>query len=68
MGLKPEFEALRTQILNTSHLPSLYEAFDIVDGDERRHRLLPSLSLPEPSPTVPDKMAFVAPLETRSYC
>ncbi|GFS45978.1 ubiquitin-specific protease 12 [Actinidia rufa] len=49
MGLKSEFETLRTQILNTSPLPSLYEAFAIVDGDERRRRLLPSLSLPESS-------------------
>ncbi|GFS37070.1 hypothetical protein Acr_00g0049570 [Actinidia rufa] len=34
MGLKSEFETLRTQILNTSPLPSLYEAFAIVD-DQR---------------------------------
>ncbi|GFY96557.1 hypothetical protein Acr_11g0008630 [Actinidia rufa] len=60
MGLKPEFETLRTQILNTSPLPSLYEAFAIVDGDERRRRLLPSLSLPESSPIVPDQMAFAS--------
>ncbi|GFZ16805.1 hypothetical protein Acr_26g0000750 [Actinidia rufa] len=68
MGLKPEFEALRTQILNTSPLPSLYEAFAIVDGDERRRRLLPSISLPETSSTVPDQTAFVAPFGTRPYC
>ncbi|GFZ11562.1 hypothetical protein Acr_22g0009600 [Actinidia rufa] len=60
MGLKSEFEALRTQILNTSTLPSLYEAFAIVDGDERRRRLLPSPSLPESSPIVPDQRAFAA--------
>ncbi|GFY80988.1 hypothetical protein Acr_01g0007970 [Actinidia rufa] len=35
MGLKSEFETPRTQILNTSPLPSLYEAFAIVNGDER---------------------------------
>ncbi|GFY95250.1 hypothetical protein Acr_10g0006350 [Actinidia rufa] len=29
MGLKSDFETLRTQILNTSPLPSLYEAFAI---------------------------------------
>ncbi|GFY90253.1 indole-3-acetic acid inducible 9 [Actinidia rufa] len=68
MGLKPEFKALRTQILNTSPLPSLYEAFAIVDGDERRRRLLPSISLPETSSTVPDQTAFVAPFGTRPYC
>ncbi|GFZ05714.1 receptor like protein 29 [Actinidia rufa] len=60
MGLKSEFEALRTQILNTSPLPSLYEAFAIVDGDERRRRLLLSPSLPESSPIVPDQRAFAA--------
>ncbi|XP_057505543.1 uncharacterized protein LOC130788863 [Actinidia eriantha] len=68
MGLKPEFEALRTQILNTSPLPSLYEAFAIVDGDERRRRLLPSIPLPETSSTVLDQTAFVAPFGTRPYC
>ncbi|GFY85533.1 hypothetical protein Acr_04g0002710 [Actinidia rufa] len=31
MGLKSEFETLRTQILNTSSLPSLYEAFATMD-------------------------------------
>ncbi|GFS30559.1 hypothetical protein Acr_00g0012590 [Actinidia rufa] len=44
IDLKSDFETLRTQILNTSPLPSLYEAFAIVDGDERRRRLLPFLS------------------------
>ncbi|GFZ21891.1 hypothetical protein Acr_29g0010530 [Actinidia rufa] len=68
MGLKSEFETLRTQILNTSPLPSLYEAFAIVDGDERRRRLLPSLSLPESSPIVPDQRAFAAASGTHLYC
>ena len=40
MGLKSEYESLRIQILNTSPLPSLYEAFAIIDGNERRHRLI----------------------------
>ena len=47
MDLKPEFE-------NTSSLPSLYEAFAIVDGDERRRCLLPSLFMPKLSPIVLD--------------
>lgn len=68
MGLKSEFETLRTQILNTSPLPSLYEAFAIVDGDERRRHLLPSLSLPESSPIVPDQRAFAAASGTHLYC
>ncbi|GFY86650.1 hypothetical protein Acr_05g0002890 [Actinidia rufa] len=68
MGLKSEFETLRTQILNTSPLPSLYEAFAIVDGDERRHRILPSLSLPESSSIVPDQRAFAAASGTHLYC
>ncbi|GFY97594.1 hypothetical protein Acr_12g0001350 [Actinidia rufa] len=68
MGLKSEFETLRTQILNTSPLPSLYEAFAIVDGDERRLRILPSLSLPESSSFVPDQRAFAAASGTHLYC
>ncbi|GFZ18609.1 hypothetical protein Acr_27g0003480 [Actinidia rufa] len=68
MGLKSEFEALRTQILNTSPLPSLYEAFAIVDGDELRRRLLPSPSLPESSPIVPDQRAFAATSGSHLYC
>ncbi|GFY85357.1 hypothetical protein Acr_04g0000950 [Actinidia rufa] len=49
-------------------MPSLYEAFAIVDGDERRRRLLPSLSLPESSPIVPDQRAFAAASGTNLYC
>ena len=42
-GLKPEFEALHTQILNTVPIPSLFEAFATVKGDEcSRCLLLPS--------------------------
>ncbi|GFY81904.1 hypothetical protein Acr_02g0001440 [Actinidia rufa] len=55
-------------ILNTSPLPSLYEAFAIVDGDERRRRLLPSPSLPESSPIVPDQRAFAATSGSHLYC
>ncbi|KAF8396921.1 hypothetical protein HHK36_018556 [Tetracentron sinense] len=66
MGLKPEFEAFRAQILNTSHMPSLYKAFATVDADERRRRLLPPTPSPELSPPVPDQMAFLAPLGPRS--
>ncbi|GFY95385.1 hypothetical protein Acr_10g0007700 [Actinidia rufa] len=60
MGLKPKFEALRTQIVNTTPMPSIFEAFAMVDGDERRHRLL---QLPPPSvteSTIPDQMALAA--------
>ncbi|GFY96431.1 hypothetical protein Acr_11g0007370 [Actinidia rufa] len=61
------FELYR-EILNTSPLPSLYEAFAIVDGDERRRRILPSLSLPESSSIVPDQRAFAAASGTHLYC
>ncbi|GFZ03747.1 serine/threonine-kinase ATM-like protein [Actinidia rufa] len=59
MGLKPEFEALRTQIVNTTPMPSIFEAFAMLDGDERRHRLL---QLPPPlvTGTIPDQMALAA--------
>ncbi|KAF8398617.1 hypothetical protein HHK36_017548 [Tetracentron sinense] len=50
MGLKSEFEALRAQILNTSPMPFLYEAFATVDGDERRRHLLPPTPSTELSP------------------
>ena len=63
MGLKPEFEALRTQILNIVPLPSLFEAFATVEGDERRRRIVAGLlmpdSVPSPSPSVPDQMALL---------
>ncbi|XP_057485443.1 uncharacterized protein LOC130771781 isoform X1 [Actinidia eriantha] len=60
MGLKPKFEALRTQIVNTTPMPSIFEAFAMLDGDERRHRLL---QLPPPlvtESTIPDQMALAA--------
>ncbi|GFZ13186.1 hypothetical protein Acr_23g0015710 [Actinidia rufa] len=43
-------------------------AFAIVDGDEWRHRLLPSISLSETSFTVLDQTIFVVPLRTLLYC
>ncbi|GFY92648.1 hypothetical protein Acr_08g0010440 [Actinidia rufa] len=52
---------LAHRILNTSPLPSLYEAFAIIDGDEHHRRLiqaLPSISLG--STLIADQMAFVA--------
>ena len=36
MVLKFEFESIRTQILNSSPMPSHYEAFATIDGDEHR--------------------------------
>ncbi|GFZ09598.1 hypothetical protein Acr_21g0001970 [Actinidia rufa] len=68
MVLKPEFETLQTQILNTSPLSSLYEAFAIIDDDERKRKLLPASSLPETSPTVPNQTSFIVPIGTHSYC
>ncbi|GFY88725.1 hypothetical protein Acr_06g0006650 [Actinidia rufa] len=46
-------------ILNTSPLPSLYEAFAIIDGDEHRRRLIqasPAISLG--STPIADQLAF----------
>ncbi|GFZ03339.1 hypothetical protein Acr_15g0019470 [Actinidia rufa] len=43
-----------------SDFPSDEAAFAIVDGDKRRRRLLPSPSLLESSPIVPDERAFAA--------
>ena len=40
MGLKSKYESLRIQILNTYLLSSLYDAFVIIDGDERRRLLI----------------------------
>ncbi|XP_057482639.1 uncharacterized protein LOC130769350 isoform X2 [Actinidia eriantha] len=60
MGLKPEFEALRTQIVNTTPMPSLFEAFNMLDGDERRHRLLQLPPPPVIESTIPDQMALAA--------
>ncbi|KAF8403330.1 hypothetical protein HHK36_011432 [Tetracentron sinense] len=63
----------QAQILNTSPMSSLYEAFATVDGDECRRSLLPTTPSPELSPPVPDQMAFAAPSGSRSagncpYC
>ncbi|XP_057498106.1 uncharacterized protein LOC130782728 [Actinidia eriantha] len=60
MGLKPEFEALRTQIVNTTPMPSIFEAFAMLDGDERRHRLLQLPPPPVIESTIPDQMALAA--------
>ena len=50
IGLKLEFETLRAQIVNTSPMPSLYEAFATIDGDERQCRLIHPV-IPVPVPT-----------------
>ncbi|GFS45672.1 alpha/beta-Hydrolases superfamily protein [Actinidia rufa] len=60
MGLKPEFEALRTQIVNTTPMSSIFEAFAMLDGDERRHRLLQFPPPPATESTIPDQMALAA--------
>ena len=42
-------------------MPSLYEAFAIVDGDERRQKLIQASQTPlSDAPVVPDQMAFAA--------
>jgi hypothetical protein len=61
MGLKPEFEAFRTQILNTFPMPSLYEAYATIDSDERRRHLgLPTHATISASPVNAEQMAFAA--------
>ena len=67
MGSKYEFESFQTQILNTSLLPSLYEAFAIIEGDECQLRLIQtSPTLPsDPSPGS-DHMPFAARTGPRS--
>ncbi|GFS43548.1 hypothetical protein Acr_00g0085710 [Actinidia rufa] len=52
--------ALRTQIVNTTPMPSIFEAFAMLDGDERRHRLLQLPPPPVTESTIPDQMALVA--------
>lgn len=64
MGLKPEFESLRIQILNTSPMPSFYEVFATIDSEERSRRLIQPVA-PLPSSvlalsSVSDQMAFAA--------
>ncbi|GFS33703.1 hypothetical protein Acr_00g0030150 [Actinidia rufa] len=60
MGLKPEFEALHIQIVNTTPMPSIFEAFAMLDGDERRHRLLQLPPPPVTESTIPDQMALAS--------
>ena len=59
MVLKPEFESLWTQILNSSLMPFLYEAFAMIAGNVRRRQLIqpPPIVISE---LIPDQMAFVA--------
>ena len=67
MGLKPEFEALRTQILNTSPMPSLYEAYATINSDERRrHFGLPTHATVLASPIIAKQMAFAGNSSPRS--
>ena len=67
LGLKPKFEALQTQILNTSPMPSLYEAYATIDSDERRRRLGPPISTTvSASPIIAEQMAFAANSGPRS--
>ena len=61
MGLKPEFESLRTQILNTSLMPSLYEAYATIDSDERRRHLgLSTYATISASPVTTEQIVFAA--------
>ena len=69
LGLKPEFETFRTQILNTSPMPSLYEAYTTIDNDERRRRRrlgAPISTTVSASPVIAEQMAFVANSGPRS--
>ena len=67
LSLKPEFEVFRTQILNTSPMPSLYEAYATIDSDERHRRLGPPISITvSASPVIAEQMAFVANFGPRS--
>ncbi|XP_059671155.1 uncharacterized protein LOC132316698 [Cornus florida] len=67
MGLHPEFEPLKSQILNASPMPSLLEAFATVDGEARRHRLIQPSIVPVPmSESVGDSMAFAANFGSRA--
>ncbi|GFS40766.1 hypothetical protein Acr_00g0070400 [Actinidia rufa] len=61
MGLKSQYESLRIQILNNSPLPSLYEAFAIIDVDECRRRLIQASStISLGSTPITNQMAFAA--------
>ena len=46
-------------------MPSLYEAFATVNGDERRRPILLPSHVPESSPPIPDQVAFAAPFSSR---
>ena len=61
MGLKPEFESLRTQILNTSLMPSLYKAYATINSDERRRHLgLSTYATISASPVTTEQIVFAA--------
>lgn len=59
MGLKSEYKYLHIQILNTSLLPFLYEAFAIIDGDElHRHLIQVSPAISSGPTPIADQMTF----------
>ncbi|GMQ10820.1 hypothetical protein CsSME_00053676 [Camellia sinensis var. sinensis] len=70
IGLKPEFESLYFQILNTSPMPSLYEAIATIDNEECRRRLIqpvtPLLSFVPASSSVSDQMALASKFSSRA--
>ncbi|GFZ02254.1 hypothetical protein Acr_15g0008620 [Actinidia rufa] len=48
------------QIVNTTPMPSIFEAFAMLDGDECRHCLLQLPHPPVTESTIPNQMAFAA--------
>ncbi|GFZ02262.1 hypothetical protein Acr_15g0008700 [Actinidia rufa] len=47
-------------IVNTNPMPFIFEAFAMLDGDERHYRLLQLPPPPVTESTIPDQMAFAA--------
>ncbi|KAF6165168.1 hypothetical protein GIB67_000752 [Kingdonia uniflora] len=60
IGLQSNFEAIRTQVLNTTPLPNLSEAHALIKKHERRMKLTSKVIAVSDVPPLADQMSFTA--------
>ncbi|KAF6151914.1 hypothetical protein GIB67_010488 [Kingdonia uniflora] len=67
IGLQYEFECICTQVLNTSPLPSLGEAYALIEKHEHHGKLSSKVLVVSNAPSSADQMAFAANFRSSSY-